>query len=183
MPLANGQDRFGLISRLLHWGMAAGILGALALGLTMTRMPPGLEAVRLYGLHKALGAALLALVVLRLVWHRISPPPPPLPAPRPWQDRLARLVHRLLYVLMVGVPLSGWVMASASGIETELPGGLTLPAIAPVSVAVEDTAAAVHRALTRALMAVVALHIAGALARAAAGDGTLRRMLTGRPAG
>ncbi len=183
MGLANAPDRFGLVSRALHWGMAALILGNLGLGLALMQVPPGLSTLWLYGLHKSLGFTALVLVLVRLVWHRLSPPPRPLPAPRPWQDRLARATHAALYALMVAVPLAGWSAASASGIDTVLFGRLTLPAIAPVSVAWEDWAALAHRWLTRALMAVLALHLAGVAARLAAGDGTFRRMLTGRPAG
>jgi cytochrome b561 len=180
MRLANAPDRFGLVSRVLHRGMAAGIPGSLGLGPAPSRMQPGLATIWLYGLHKSLGMALLVLVLARIARHRASPPPRPLPAPRLWQDRLARAVHGALCALRVAVPRSGWVMASASGIDTVVWGGLTLPAIAPPSVAVEDAAAAFRRRLTRAPMALVALHVAGALARAWAGDATLRRMLTGR---
>ena len=177
----NTAGQIGRVTRGLHWGMAALILGQIALGLSLPRLAPSLSNLWLYGLHKSLGATLLALVVLRLIWHRISPPPPPLGETGAWPGRLARAVHAAIYVALVVVPVSGWVGASASGIDTVIWGIWTLPAIAPMTEAWQDGGFAVHAWATKALMALLALHLAGALHRGAKGDGTLRRMWTGRP--
>ncbi|MBC7476835.1 MAG: cytochrome b/b6 domain-containing protein [Pseudorhodobacter sp.] len=74
----NSPTQFGLVSRLIHWAMAALILGMLLLGTRLGEMQPGLANLWLYGLHKTGGFVALSLVVLRVVWHRISPPPAPL---------------------------------------------------------------------------------------------------------
>ena len=89
MTLRNSPDAFGLVTRILHWLMALLVIGMLALGLRIEDMEPGLANLWLYGLHKTLGFALLALIVVRLGWHLISPPPPPLGEPGPMK-RLAR---------------------------------------------------------------------------------------------
>ncbi|MBC7480123.1 MAG: cytochrome b/b6 domain-containing protein, partial [Pseudorhodobacter sp.] len=76
MTWVNSPTRFGLVSRLIHWAMAALILGMLLLGTRLGAMQPGLANLWLYGLHKTGGFVALSLVVLRVIWHRISPPCP-----------------------------------------------------------------------------------------------------------
>lgn len=168
------------MSRALHWLMAAGVLVMLALGSYLVRMEPGLANLWLYGLHKTIGTGLLALIILRLIWHRISPPPMPLGPTTAWETRLAKTAHSLLYALLLIIPLSGWSASSATGIDVLIFDRWTLPPLAPVSEAWEKAGFAVHGIATKALMAVLILHIAGALWRARAGDGTLRRMVRGK---
>lgn len=180
MPLRNTPDSFGLVSRALHWSMALLIIAMLALGLRIEQMEPGLSNLWLYGLHKGIGIILLALVVLRLVWHRLSPPPAPLGPPDAWPQRLARWGHLAFYALLLVIPLSGWAASSASGLDVMLFGRWTIPPIAPVSEAWESAGWAVHGAATKALIGLVLIHIGAALKREMGGDGTLRRMLRGR---
>ncbi len=179
MAWRNSTVRFGSVSRAIHWAMAALLIGQLALGLSLQGLPPGLGSIWYYGLHKTLGTVALALVLLRILWHRISPPPAPFGAPAAWEQRAARAGHLALYALMVALPLSGWVASSASGLDTVIFGTLVLPPIAPVSAAWEDGGFAVHAILGKVLMALLLLHILGALKREMGGDGTLIRMLRG----
>ncbi len=171
---------FGRMTRMLHWIMAIGILGTFVLGAYVARMQVGLGNLWLFGLHKTIGISLLALALCRLGWHRLYPPPEPLPGPPPWQMRLARHTHRALYVLMLVVPLSGWAYASATGLDVLIFNRITVPGIAPVSEAWENGLLLVHRILTWTLIALVCLHVAGALKRSFVDrDGTLSRMIFG----
>ncbi|MES2968222.1 MAG: cytochrome b [Pseudomonadota bacterium] len=174
----NGPDRFGLVSRTLHWGMALLVLGMLALGTRIAGMEPGLANLWLYGLHKSLGLCVLTLTIARIVWHWISPPPAPLAVG--WQLVAARVAHLALYALLVAIPLSGWIASSATGIDTLLFDRWTLPAIAPVSALWEDRGFAVHGVLTKVLFGLIFLHALAALKHEMEGDGTLRRMIRGK---
>ncbi|MEJ2036337.1 MAG: cytochrome b/b6 domain-containing protein, partial [Maritimibacter sp.] len=78
MAARNSPAQFGWVTRLLHWLMALGMIFMLGFGLTLARMQPSLDTLWLYGLHKSIGICLLTLVLLRILWHRISPPPAPL---------------------------------------------------------------------------------------------------------
>lgn len=179
-PSPDAARGFGRMSRALHWGMALGILGTAGLGAYVARMEVGLGNLWLFGLHKTIGFCLLALALLRIGWHRLVPPPGPLPGPPEWRMRLARGTHRALYGLMLAVPLSGWAYGSATGIDTVIFGRVTVPPIAPASPQWEAVLVLLHRTLAWTLLALVALHVAGALERAAVRrDGTLRRMLAG----
>lgn len=179
MGLRNTAATFGWLTRGLHWLTAALVLAAVPLGLWIARMEPSLAALRYYGWHKTLGITVLALIVLRLCWHRVSPPPAPLPSGPPWQDRLARAVHAGLYIALVAMPLSGWIASSATGIDTVVFGRWTLPSIAPVSERWETAGFAVHGILAWGVVALVALHVAGAIRRGLKSDGTMRRMIRG----
>lgn len=181
MAARNGPDSFGWVSRMLHWLMALGLLGALGFGTYLARIEPSLDTLWMYGAHKSVGITLLALVVLRLAWHRISPPPAALSQGIPgWQVTAARWSHRVLYLLMVLVPLSGWVGSSGTGIPTVIFGQITLPAIAPATEFWDRAGFAAHGLLTKALFALILLHVAGALSHATLyRDATLRRMIRG----
>jgi cytochrome b561 len=176
----NGGQSFGLVTRVIHWGMALGVIGALALGSYIARMKVDLSNVWLFGLHKSVGLTLFALLALRLLWHVLSPPPAPIATETAWHGALARLTHRALYLLLAAVPLTGWIASAASGLDVVLYGRWTLPRIAPVSEAWQDAFFAAHGVLTKALIFLLLLHVAGAVRRR---DGTLRRMLRGGSAG
>ncbi|MGV8987908.1 MAG: cytochrome b [Cypionkella sp.] len=177
--LRNDPAHFGLVSRLIHWAMAVLIVSLLILGTRLHTMQPGLANLWLYGLHKTMGLTALALVLIRLIWHRISPPPAPLGPPLAWETRLAKAVHRLTYALLVLIPLAGWAYASATGLDVLFADRWVIPPIAPVSEAWENATHLAHSVLTKLLMAVLTLHVLGALRRTFAGDGTLTRMLRG----
>ena len=171
---------FSPLTRVLHWLMAAGILATFALGAYVARMEVGLSNLWLFGLHKTLGISLLALAAVRILWHALRPPPGPLPGPPEWQMALARATHRALYVLMVAVPLSGWGYASATGLDVLIFNRFVLPPIAPVSEAWEARLLLLHETLTWTLLALVSLHVAGALKRGLISrDGTIARMIRG----
>ncbi|MFC3119225.1 cytochrome b [Jhaorihella thermophila] len=75
--LVNTPNRFGLITRLLHWATAIAVLGLLVLGTYIARMQVNLSNLWLFGLHKSIGVTALLLTLLRIAWHIWTPPPPP----------------------------------------------------------------------------------------------------------
>lgn len=179
MALWNGAGEFGLVTRLLHWVTTALVIFMLALGMRIEDMEPGLANLWLYSLHKSLGFGVLALVVLRLGWHFVSPPPRPMGAPGALVT-LARATHWGFYALLLAIPLSGWAGSSATGIDVMIADRWTVPALVAPSEAGERFWFGVHEVLTKLLIALILLHVAGAVKRALAGDGTLRRMIWGR---
>ena len=182
MGLCNSATEFGTVTRVLHWVTAVLVLLALALGYWIASMDVTLSVLKYFGYHKTLGAVVLALVVFRIIWHRISAPPDPVSHGIGWQDTLARAVHRAFYVLLLAMPVSGWVASSATGIDTVIFSRWTLPAIAPVSETWEEAGFLIHRTIAKGLVAVIGLHVGGALFHALVWrDGTLRRMVRGCP--
>lgn len=176
--LKNGAEHFGLISRLLHWGIAGLVVVMLSLGLRLQDMEPGLANLWLYGLHKSLGILTLSLMAARILWHLFSPPPRPIGGG--WQSIAARATHLAIYALLLAIPLSGWIGSAATGLDVVIFDRWTLPPIAPVSTLWENRAFALHDVLTKLLIALLFLHMGAALKREMDGDGTLRRIITGR---
>ena len=179
MQWRNTPDRFGLISRFLHWAMAIGVIFMLALGNRLTDIKPDVSSLYLFEMHKSLGLMTLFFVVVRLIWHRFSPPPRPIGPRRSWSTRAAKAGHVLIYLLLIAVPLSGWFASSASGTGVMLFDRWFIPGIAPQSALWQQRGFVVHGILTKALFGIIFVHILGAMIREINGDGTLTRMISG----
>ena len=165
------------VAKGFHWSMAVLIVGALALGLYMHDLPLSPQKLKLYSWHKWLGVTLFVMVWLRLAWRVTHPPPPPPETVKPGLQRLARGGHALLYVLMIALPLSGWLMSSAKGFQTVWFGVVPIPDLIGRNNEVGDFFQAVHKALTLVLMLTLAGHIAAALwHHFVLRDDTLRRI-------
>ncbi len=174
---------WGLVAKTFHWLVALGIFVMAGIGLYMVGLPLGLAKLKVYLLHKALGITVLALVLLRLLWRLVDRHPRyPAGMPR-WQVGAARASHALLYLLLLAVPVSGWVYNSASGFPLPWFGLVDLPAIAPVSKPLAHLALTVHKTAFWTLAALVLLHIAAALEHhVRRRDTVLTRMLPWRTA-
>lgn len=179
MGLRNAPDEFGLVTRVIHWGMMLLIIGQLALGLRIADMEPGLANLWLYGLHKTIGFAALVLIVIRIAWHLISPPPLPL-GPRGPAFWAARAAHWAIYALVIAIPLTGWAGSSATGIDVMIADRWTVPPLVEASEDGEAFWFRLHDILTKLLIALIAIHMLAALKREMEGDGTLTRMLKGK---
>ncbi|MDP9127806.1 MAG: cytochrome b [Pseudomonadota bacterium] len=103
------------VAKALHWLIAFGIIGLLAVGWTMTSLPKGSATqFTLFQLHKSVGITVMLLALFRLGW-RLRHRPPPLPDHMPaWEKGAAHGGHVLLYILMIGMPFIGWIIVSAS---------------------------------------------------------------------
>jgi cytochrome b561 len=178
--LKNGPGEFGLVTRLLHWTMMLLIIGQLSLGLRIADMEPGLATLWLYGLHKTMGLTLLALVVARIVWHLFSPVPAPL-GPRGPAFWVALGTHWAIYALLIAIPLTGWAGSSATGIDVMIADRWTVPPLVEASEGGEIFWFGLHNILTKLLIGLITVHMLGALKREMEGDGTLTRMIKGRP--
>lgn len=162
--IRNTAERYGLMARSFHWSMALIILGLLAVGIYMEDLARE-DANRgmLYGLHKSFGALALALVAVRLSW-RLMDRPPALPPTLPsWQAVLARSAHVFLYVAMVVMPLSGWVMSEGYGHSVSVFGWFELPQLVTKNIDLAKLAQATHFWMSRVMIAVLVMHIGGAL--------------------
>jgi cytochrome b561 len=105
---------YTLTAKVLHWLIAIAIIGMLCLGWSFDYLPRNETKFALMQLHKSVGITILLLSLMRLVW-RLLHRAPPLPADMPaWEKSAAHIGHFLLYFFMIAMPLSGWIMVSAS---------------------------------------------------------------------
>lgn len=165
----------------LHWLVAALILTALFMGWTMTEMEVSPTRLKVYNWHKWVGVTVLALAIFRLVW-RLTHKAPPLPASTPGGQRgAAHAGHALLYLLMIVMPLTGWIYSNLSGYPVVYLGKIPLPDLAERNRELAATWVQVHATLGIILAVVVGGHVLAALYHQfIARDGLLRRMLTWR---
>ena len=161
---------------LLHWIVAALVLAQATWGWWMqgiAKQPPGVRADA-FNLHKSVGLVILALMLVRLAW-RLTHPPPPLDGLPRWQAVAARTTHRLFYVALLVMPLSGYLGSVFSGYPVRW-FGVRLPAWGWSDPAIKDLMSGIHLATSLVLVAAIVLHVAAALRHALAHDGTMRRM-------
>ena len=155
----------------LHWLTAAAFAFQIGLGLRMDG-PRGPETFAVFQLHKSVGITILLLTLIRIAWRLTHRPPPYPPTLRPLDIALARTVHVAFYLLLLGLPLSGWLIVSSSkvAVPTFLYGTIPwphVPGVAALSAAhkatVNDLAARTHVVLVWSALAAILLHVAGAL--------------------
>ncbi|MFE0753261.1 cytochrome b [Inquilinus sp. NPDC058860] len=160
-----GEPRFTVVSRLLHWVMAALILAMLFIGIGMVATVSERYQL-LVSIHRPLGILILLLVAVRIA-NRLFNPPPPLPRHLPaWQRLAAKASHLVLYALMLAMPLIGWGMLSAAGYPIVLYGPLHLPPILPHDAALYAALRSAHTLLAYLLFATILAHLGAALMHA-----------------
>jgi cytochrome b561 len=176
MPEMSPTGRYTSVAVTLHWLVAVGIIYNLWQGLGFDALeaahPDNLRAA--VNLHKSIGITVLGLVALRVLWKIGHPGPAPLATLQPWERKLSVGVHHLLYLLMVVVPLAGWLHDSAWKAAASHPLALygvipwfRLPLFGGLSDAGKDfwhdNLFLVHKWTSFVLIGALALHIAGAL--------------------
>lgn len=200
---AGAPAEYTAVAKLLHWLIAAFILVQIPLGLVMVNMREANEAANaaggqppysilqifdLYQFHKSLGITVLGLVILRLLW-RLVMPPPQMPGSMPEMERkAAHAGHIALYLLMFGLPLTGWALVSVES-DTPLPTILYrtvqwphIPGLADLpkdaKATLDPLLTSTHAVLGWILLGVAVIHILAACRHAfILKDGVMSRML------
>jgi cytochrome b561 len=172
-PFASPAARYTGVAIALHWTIAVGIICNVALAWSVDALPDGWVRPAI-DIHKSIGITVLGLALMRILW-RVTHRPPPLPNRFPrWERAAATAVHVLLYVIMLGLPLSGWMHDSAWKDATTHPMSLFYVVRWPrigflmhlepqLKAHMHDVLGAVHNAFGYALYALLAFHIGGAL--------------------
>lgn len=170
---------YGKGARFFHWAVAFLILSLLPMGFFMEDLSPPFK-FQVYGWHKMLGICVLFLTFARLVWRVLFPPPAPLDTHRAWEHRLALFTHFWLYLCMVCLPLSGWLMSSAGGYPVKF-FGIIMPALVAPDQGLARLFSQGHEFFAFSMIFALGLHIAGTLKHVFMDkDESLARMLGGR---
>jgi cytochrome b561/polyisoprenoid-binding protein YceI len=156
-------DRYSSTAKFFHWSIALALAFQLALGWRLEDLPKGPIMFAGFQLHKSVGITILLLSLGRLALRRFSPPPP-LMGDSAWAVRLAKGVHHLLYVVMIGAPITGWILVSTAKIKvpTLLFGTVPWPHL-PVPGSWHEPSEGLHSALALGGLALFILHVGGAL--------------------
>jgi cytochrome b561 len=175
---------YSATARQFHWWVVAFVAAQVPLGLAMTYRGNTLNiwdatTNALYSGHKLVGFVLLWIVIARLVyrlWHGV---PDHEPTIEPWQRVISRINHGALYVLLLALPVLGWLGVSLYPAR-EIFGLFSLPPLAEPNKAAAEWVLAVHGSLAFLLIALIGLHVSAAIYHYfVRRDGVLRRMLPG----
>jgi cytochrome b561 len=173
--------RYGRLSIAMHWFMLlliAAVYACMELREFYPRGSDPREAMKMW--HFMLGLSVLALVGVRIVARLVSATPPITPDPPAWQKWPARVVHLALYLLMIGMPLAGWLILSAEGKPVPFY-GLELPPLVAPDKAFAKWIKEIHETAGTVGYYLIGLHAAAALFHHyIVRDNTLVRMLPRR---
>jgi cytochrome b561 len=177
MSARNTSTQYGWVTKSLHWIIAIGLWAMFFFGRYISNLELGPDNFHLIPRHKAFGIVILALITIRTLWRTTNPPPTALPA-KPLEHFLAKTIHAMLYILMLAVPLFGWIGASATGFSIPFFDLFDVPLIWGEDDKVADLFLMLHGYAAMAMMALAALHILAALHHHfIKRDETLRRMI------
>ena len=171
--------RYTLTAQALHWVVAVLMFVAIPLAWVMVNMPREASSRELlYTLHKSVGLTVLALVAVRLAWRAANPAPPLPERMARWERGAAFASHWLLYLILVGMPVSGYLLSAAGGNSVSYFGLFAVPGL-PKEPAVREAAVWAHVVFGQGLVyALILLHLAATAWHAAVRrDGVLDRML------
>lgn len=174
----DNERSYGLIAILLHWLVAAGVVGLFALGVWMVDLTYyDAWYNRAPDWHRSIGILLLGVVLLRLIWRWRVPQPAPEPGHRPWERVLGHAAHALLNLLTLAVIAAGYLISTADGRAVAVFDWFSVPALFDGFERQESLAGDWHRWLAYALIGLAALHALAALKHHFVDhDRTLRRM-------
>ncbi len=178
---SEARFRYDGVRRGLHWLMAVLILLAIALGLTAAYLPAGQSPrPELLDIHKSLGLTVLVLIVVRIAYRLVKGEPPYREALDPLTHLASRLAHAALYVLMLVMPLSGYIFSAAGGYSLPWFGLFKWPRVLPSDKNLSQWGEWVHDKAAWIIIGVVVLNIMAVIWHVTIKrDGVLARMRGG----
>ena len=115
----NESNRYGKVSRMLHWTIAILFISLIPMGIFASMIPEDTEYRNAYYVvHKTIGVTVFLLVIVRLIWNRLSRRPSLDSALTSREEKLAHRAHNTLYFMMLAIPVTGFMMTSYHGYET-----------------------------------------------------------------
>jgi len=190
MSARNTTLRYGSVAMIFHWLIALLVIGNICVGLYMGDLPRS-DPMKftIFQIHKSIGLTVLVLSILRVLWRLINPIPPLPAGMNPAMKFGARISHFVLYFLIVAIPLTGYIMVSASPLGNgtsyfflfdwpNLPiwTGMTREQLHPI----HETWEAAHVYLAWSAIVLIPIHVLAALYHGIIRrDGVLSRMIPG----
>lgn len=162
MQQTGPRGTYGVTAKVFHWLIFLLLAAQYAVGSIMPHIGRKTLNEGWVNWHLSIGAAILFVIVLRIVW-RLLVPVALAPTLLPWEIFLSRFTHLMLYLLVLAMTVLGWAAANARGWDVKLFGIVTLPALAPNGSRWGHEAGDIHNILVYVLLGFIVLHVAGAL--------------------
>jgi cytochrome b561 len=163
MTYGTRTDHYPATSKLLHWLVAACVLITAPVAIAMTRTGEGTTRDALYNFHKSLGVLILILMILRLFNRFVAGALAPEAEIAPWQKAVSSIVHASLYVLLLAMPVVGYIANSAYGAVTPFFGLFELPGITGKNEELATRLFALHRWVGWLVILLALTHVSAAL--------------------
>jgi cytochrome b561 len=176
---ATAKSRYSRGAMILHWLLAIGVIAQWRIAVAGENAASEEAGRAIMSNHFSLGVVLLTLALARLGLRMVKPNPPLAAHLAPWERWLAKITHTLFYVLLIAMPLAGWLAMSKFGNGVDVFGLFSLPAL-PVAPDPEGAREifGLHAAAGITLLVITAIHILGTLKHTLIDkDGNLFRML------
>jgi cytochrome b561 len=172
-----GALRYTRTAIALHWILAVAIFGQIAFGWFLNTVQRGTPERSLFvNLHKSTGLTLGLLIVVRLMW-RWSHEPPPLPASVPTWERIAADVsHRSLYACMLLMPVTGYIASNFSEWGVKYFNVILMPPWGIDDPQIYAFFNGAHHITSYIFIALIAVHVVGAVRHAMLRDGVFQRI-------
>ncbi|MGE3919928.1 MAG: cytochrome b [Gammaproteobacteria bacterium] len=161
--LKNTDTTYSSFSKFLHWTIFLLVAIMLGAGFFLDDIPHGAFRTFVITLHKSIGITILFLMLIRLIWALMNTKPKLPPQTHLWEKISEHTVHTLLYIILIAMPLSGWIMSSAAGKPPNFFWLVQLPLPVPHSSELSDFGFAIHQYLAWTIIILVSIHILAAL--------------------
>ncbi len=175
---SGGQPGYDAVAKTLHWLILLLLIAQYTVAWTMPHIGRNTPAVGLVSLHFSIGVTILAVVIIRLLWRWTHPMPMLRGVVPAWHYGLAYASHVLLYLLLLALPILGWVDSGFRGYSIDFFGLFTIPQLIASSPALAGRTGDIHSFVGTLLLILVGLHVLGALYHLVVRrDGVFARML------
>jgi cytochrome b561 len=165
---AAAQPGYDSVAKTLHWLILVLLIAQYGVAWTMPNIGRNTPAVGLVSLHFSIGVTILAIVILRLLWRWTHPVPTLRGIVPSWQVALAYLSHGLLYLVLLVLPILGWVDSGFRGYSIDFFGLFTIPQLIASSPALAGRTGDIHAFVGTLLLILVGLHVLAAFSDRAA---------------
>ena len=179
MKIKNTSQHFGILTKLFHWLIAISIIGLIWLGWYMVDLTYYDKWYnRSLDWHKSLGMLVLGAALLKIGWQLYSPTPKTTLNLKNWERLSANIMHKLLFAMMILIPISGYLISTSNGKPIEIFGWFDVPALISNNKELRDLAIELHYYMAYGIAVLVLGHVGAALKHQFINkDGTLVKML------
>ena len=172
------QHTYNRVAIILHWVLALALIGQFGFGLWMEEIPKDPPGVRAFwfNLHKSFGLVIGLVVLWRMGWRITQSVPPEMPGTPFWQAKLAQVTHGLMYLVMLAIPVSGFLGSSFSQYPVKF-FGFALPRLWEANPEMKEQFSELHEGAAWLLIGLLAVHLVAVVWHVAfKRDGLLKRM-------
>jgi len=169
--------QYNRVAKIFHWLSALTVFSLFAVGYWMVDLTYYSEWYKIAPhWHKSIGFLLFAITLFRIIW-KVTTPTPKIEG-LAWEKLGAKIVHKLLYLLLLAIFISGYMISTADGRSIDIFNLFTIPGLGSIIDNQEDIAGEVHFYLTYSLIGLTILHALAAFKHHFINkDNTLKKML------